>query len=250
MLQVLSGRLGFPPVQYQWNSYRNKSLIGHDKALPKTFQSSGWSLDEFQAFHDLRVKSLKYFVIQSLRNTGPMQSFDAEVKNQMNRRCGASVNTVTRLNNDTSLAGSDLKTKMEQASNSGAQLVVLMIPSFDRFIYREFKDLADRSFGLRSLCLAKPEQFGSSKYMSNVAQKLNTKFGGVNSSVDGMSKFLGKNTLVLGADLVHPSAGAFGDMPSIACIVGSIDNQGGTFPGSAQLQSKDKDDREVSYIIP
>ena len=81
--------------------------------------------------------------------------------------------------------------------------------------------------------------------MSNIVQKVNVKMGGINASVEGISTMLGKSTLVLGADVVHPGTLAFEESPPVACIVGSVDEQAGRFLGSARLQSKDKKDREV-----
>jgi eukaryotic translation initiation factor 2C len=88
--------------------------------------------------------------------------------------------------------------------------------------------LTDRNYGLNSICLAKPEATESSKnfgkYMTNIAQKINFKTGGINSSVKDIGGLLGGSTLILGADVVHPGMKAYEESPSIACIVGSVDN--------------------------
>ncbi|KAI4672724.1 uncharacterized protein J4E78_001226 [Alternaria triticimaculans] len=192
--------------------------------------------------------TLKYFVIHSLDSTVPVAGFETELQDQMLRRCNTKAEGVVRLNASeaaSELKGSSMELRMKQAKESEAELAVLLLQNFDRSAYAEFKNLADRKYGLRSLCLAKPALFSNSKYMSNVAQKINIKFGGVNSYVAKVKSFLETKTLVLGADLVHPPAGALEDTPSIACMVGSIDNHGGCFPGSARLQSKDRDDREI-----
>ncbi|KAI4623607.1 hypothetical protein J4E80_003418 [Alternaria sp. BMP 0032] len=247
MLQVPSTTLSYPEVQYQWNTFRpEKDKKANDKA--PSFTQSAWNLQPFTAFYTPKVQTLKYFVIHSLDSTVPVAGFETELQDQMLRRCNTKAEGVVRLNASeaaSELKCSSLELRMKQAKESEAELAVLLLQNFDRSAYSEFKNLADRKYGLRSLCLAKPALFSNSKYMSNVAQKINIKFGGVNSYVAKVKSFLETKTLVLGADLVHPPAGALEDTPSIACMVGSIDNHGGCFPGSARLQSKDRDDREI-----
>lgn len=80
--------------------------------------------------------------------------------------------------------------------------------------------------------------------MTNVAMKVNFKMGGTNAMADALRNF-GKETLVLGADVVHPSSAAFDGCPSIASIVGSVDDNATNYLGSMRLQSKPKTDREV-----
>jgi eukaryotic translation initiation factor 2C len=79
--------------------------------------------------------------------------------------------------------------------------------------------------------------------------KANLKFRGINhcaeSSNDVSKKWL-KDTLVLGADVTHPSGGALPGCPSIAAVVGSTEETGGRFLGSVQLQSEGN--KEVSYL--
>jgi eukaryotic translation initiation factor 2C len=82
--------------------------------------------------------------------------------------------------------------------------------------------------------------------MTNVMMKLNLKLGGINHVVQPVANRLGKTTMVLGADLVHPGTGAYPGTPSIAAIVGSIDDHAGMCLGSMRLQSVNKIDREVS----
>jgi eukaryotic translation initiation factor 2C len=195
--------------------------------------------------------------------TNTIQNFETELKNKMDRKCQMANCDVIRVNlgDATTALGqeqnleSKFKSKLTEASSLEADLVVLMLPSFDRYTYPKFKELADKHFGLRSLCLAKPSAIRTlgekatdpaTKYISNIAQKINIKFGGINASVSGTKQYLGNDTLVLGADVIHPSGGALENAPSIACIVGSVDQEAGKFLGSARLQSKDKVDREVS----
>lgn len=173
----------------------------------------------------------------------------------MDIRCGLEKTKVVRLNpgRAASSLGIDLvnlDAKIHEAQQKQADLVILMMPTFDRYTYATFKNLVDRKYGLRSIHIAKPalleREDQASKYMSNIVQKVNFKTGGINASIKSIETLLGKSTLVLGADVVHPGIAAFEESPSIACIVGSVDDKTGQFFGSARLQSKDKTDREVS----
>jgi eukaryotic translation initiation factor 2C len=246
MLKVPSARLPFPPVFYRLTS---------GKVSPNPKRGSGWNLTDDESFYSvIKPPSLKYLLITTIPTAAEarpvMARFDRELRFQMNKRLGMNVNHVTLINK-----GGDyvpdlkaLKTLLETAKSQHANLVVLMLHKHDRFNYSKFKTMADCEFGLPSICLAKPKVFQdqeSRKYMTNIAQKINIKLGGYNAQVEGVEKSLGKDTLVLGADVVHPGHGGILDAPSIACIVGSVDNEGGRFLGSARLQSKDKKDREI-----
>ncbi|KAI1523492.1 Piwi domain containing protein [Pyrenophora tritici-repentis] len=81
--------------------------------------------------------------------------------------------------------------------------------------------------------------------MRNVMMKLNLKLGGINHVVDAVQTRLKSHTVVLGADLVHPSGNLPG-VPSIASIVGSVDNHAGKCLGSMRLQGIDTTDRELN----
>jgi eukaryotic translation initiation factor 2C len=244
MLKVPSARLPFPPVFYRLTS---------GKVSPNPKRGSGWNLTDDESFYSVKASSLRYVLLHTLdpsEITSAMASFDRDLKFQMTNRLGMNSNHVTLINNGGSkVTGPDsLRTWLQRAKNARANLVVLMLKQPNRSNYSEFKTMTDCEFGLPSICLAKPKVFQGQedrKYMTNIAQKINIKLGGYNGQVEGVAKSLSKDTLVLGADVVHPGHGAILDAPSIACIVGSVDHEGGRFLGSARLQSKDKKDREI-----
>jgi len=258
MMQVDSKRLPLPTVRYKHNPDYSNGKSGPTEPSGRAI----WNILDGQCFHTIKTKSLKYSIIQTLDEIwddhevgSHMQDFEERLKDQMSRRLCMSKQAITRLNPGvaaSSLQGDsfekELDQRLDEAQKAGAGLVILMLSEFDRSIYPRFKDLADRKYGLRSICVAKPEQLDKKdqdikKYMTNIAQKINLKYGGVNSAVDGIDL---ANTLILGADVVHPPIAAFEGCPSIASLVGSMDSQGGMFLGSMRLQSKDKKDREVS----
>jgi eukaryotic translation initiation factor 2C len=128
-----------------------------------------------------------------------------------------------------------------------AKIVALLLPKRDISTYQIFKDMADREFGLRSMVLTEGKIKGDLKpYFGNVMLKTNIKFGGVNHTTNLVkSKLQQGDLMILGADVTHPSSGAVEGCPSIAAIVGSVDNYGGKYFGSMRLQDKDKKDHEI-----
>lgn len=80
--------------------------------------------------------------------------------------------------------------------------------------------------------------------MSNLALKVNTKMGGDNQWLDWepLYRVIGgqaraETTMVCGADVRHPSAGAKLGCPSIACVVASVDQRFMNYPGPMRLQA-------------
>ena len=154
----------------------------------------------------------------------------------------------------------------EKQSDGRKKLVFLILPGRDRFIYPAFKDMADREFGLQAICMTEGKLFSGKgdirelkkveQYLGNVMMKANIKCGGINHTAGGPvdPKSMGymtamtdqiKDTMLLGADVTHPSVASIEGCPSIAAMVGSVDNRGGKFLGSMRLQDQDKKDREV-----
>jgi eukaryotic translation initiation factor 2C len=154
----------------------------------------------------------------------------------------------------------------EKQSDGRKKLVFLVLPGRDRSIYPAFKDMADREFGLQAICMTEGKLFSGEgynrklkkveQYLGNVMMKANIKCGGINHTAGGpvdpksMSYMTAmtdqiKDTMLLGADVTHPSVASIEGCPSIAAMVGSVDNRGGKFLGSMRLQDQEKKDREV-----
>lgn len=136
--------------------------------------------------------------------------------------------------------------------------MILILKEKNQNVYSTFKYLCDRKYGYPSIVITekpnirvgeKGKKFlnkaGLPQYFGNVMMKANLKTGGLNHSAKGVEMYL-KDTLILGADVTHPGPGALIGTPSIAAIVGSVENRGGKFLGSLRLQSKEN--KEVSYI--
>jgi eukaryotic translation initiation factor 2C len=150
---------------------------------------------------------------------------------------------------------------MAAAKAMGANFIVLLLPKKNIPAHSVFKDLADRKHGLHSLCLTEaPNWIAEScdedgtfidshlresllQYLANVSMKMNLKANGINHEVKALESTF-SDTVVLGADVTHPSPGCIPGCPSIAAVVGSIDESGGKYLGSMRLQ--ERGNKEVS----
>jgi eukaryotic translation initiation factor 2C len=144
------------------------------------------------------------------------------------------------------------------------EVVILLLKAKSIPVYSTFKYLADCVYGLQSICMTEEKCLdarsvrtnrgnvigslrGTAQYMGNIAMKANLKKGGVNHATK-LVQNVAKDTLVLGADVTHPSPGALPGAPSIAAVVGSLGGTGGKFVGEMSLQITDR--KEVCFSFP
>ena len=150
---------------------------------------------------------------------------------------------------------------------------LVLLPKHDYDLYSKIKRIFDRRLGVHAVCASskKLDGFGGPKprggeelmgvqYMSNIGLKFNLKRGGDNhllapsdlrevlstrTSQSGAAKPGGVvlnqkprvcETIIMGADVAHPTASAVPGCPSIAAVVGSVDDNFVRYPGSMRLQ--------------
>lgn len=121
-------------------------------------------------------------------------------------------------------------------------LAVLLFTRDDpanRLKYSLFKIVTDQLLGMKSICL-KEGNVEKQKYFFNLSMKLNLRCGNYNHHL--VKPLLVPsmmpnqcNTLILGADVTHPSGSDSGGTPSIAALVGSVDAHFAKFSGSMRL---------------
>ncbi|KXT18902.1 hypothetical protein AC579_3540 [Pseudocercospora musae] len=139
----------------------------------------------------------------------------------------------------------------------GIGLLVLCLPVNNNGIrrdYAQFRAVADQVIGRPSLVICEERMLGSlgkganpgSKlnekaflpYFANNMAKVNTRLGNQNHTVAGEFRSLSPNdrcdTLVLGANLIHPKGNSSEVTPTIASVVGSTDGTFATFLGSSR----------------
>lgn len=156
------------------------------------------------------------------------------------------------LNQFDRIQGVSVDAVVEKIQRAG--LAVLMLPNDNaenRMLYAAFRAATDQVRGTPSLVfrekvmqdMVNKGNKGLNRksavesllpYIANNAMKLNTRLGNENHMVEGPFGFLKQNTLIMGADLVHPKPSNPTDVPSIASLVGSIDSRYATFLGSSR----------------
>ncbi|KAJ1988401.1 hypothetical protein H4R33_002442 [Dimargaris cristalligena] len=107
------------------------------------------------------------------------------------------------------------------------QIIYVFLSSTASAVYGDIKRISDTRMGIVTQCmqLSKIRKPNNIQYMANVALKVNVKLGGINSHLEPkQTAFLSNgSTMVIGADVTHPAPGNSTD-PSIAAVVGSVDN--------------------------
>ena len=120
------------------------------------------------------------------------------------------------------------------------QLLLVILPAKDIQLYNKIKLLGDVRYGVHTICVvASKFTKGDPQYFGNVSLKFNLKLGGINQSVDNVTKMLVDvdKTMLVGIDVTHPSPGSANNTPSVAAIVASIDKSLGQFPADLRIQT-------------
>jgi eukaryotic translation initiation factor 2C len=103
------------------------------------------------------------------------------------------------MNPDFERSKTTARVSMDMAKAKGANFVMLLLDKKSTYAYSAFKDLADRQYGMHSLCIVwDPKKGFGPQYWGNIAMKMNLKAGGINHTADGLEHIM-KDTLVLGA---------------------------------------------------
>jgi len=144
----------------------------------------------------------------------------------------------------------ELRKWFDDCSSDDCTLILLKEKNYG--MYSRIKRVADLECGKYTVCVVGSKLFDDQnsrrvarfQVMSNLALKVNMKMGGDNHWLDfaHLNNAIGsanraKNTMVCGADVTHPSSGTRVGCPSIACVVGSVDNYFMNYPGSMRLQA-------------
>ena len=131
--------------------------------------------------------------------------------------------------------------------------VLVLLPEAHYDVYSSVKRIADLQLGRHVICVVgtKLRNFGErgkgQQYLANVGLKFNLKGGGVNHAVEqshlqsllhpeSPSAYAPCRTIIIGADVAHPTGSARPGCPSIAAVVGSVDDNYLHYPGLMRLQ--------------
>jgi hypothetical protein len=133
-----------------------------------------------------------------------------------------------------------LKKKFEQAEKQRVDILLVIIPDFDKWLYARIKFHGDVTHGVGTICSvgSKIQKVnGQGMYFGNLALKFNLKGGGISHSVaNTVIAPVDNNTMIVGIDVTHPSPGSADGAPSIACLVASVDPAMFQWPGSIRTQ--------------
>merc|ERR1711988_444727 len=107
-----------------------------------------------------------------------------------------------------------------------ADLVMLILNQHDGYLYNKMKALGDVEHGIHTQCLLSKNAKGNKlnpNLAGNLLLKINAKLNGINNQVKNKTDagIMVEPTLILGADVTHPSPGE-NTKPSIAALVGSM----------------------------
>ncbi|PSR75783.1 hypothetical protein PHLCEN_2v8900 [Hermanssonia centrifuga] len=124
--------------------------------------------------------------------------------------------------------------------------ILVVLSNKDRHVYSGIKHLCDVFLDVPTCCVQSSnirKEKGQLQYFANVALKLNMKMGGVNHTMEGANtRWLKQEpTMLVGMDVTHPGFGTVKGTPSIAAVVGSIDEYFGQFPASLRIQESKKE---------
>ncbi|KAK4057062.1 hypothetical protein OIO90_001962 [Microbotryomycetes sp. JL221] len=118
------------------------------------------------------------------------------------------------------------------------QMIVCYLPRKPCDEYGVIKRFGDVEKGVATQCLLiNKVKRGNAQYYANVSLKMNVKLNGINSilSPTDLGPIAEQPTMVIGADVSHPSPGSFD--PSIAAVVGSMDSKCTLYGTSIRVQS-------------
>ena len=147
----------------------------------------------------------------------------------------------------------DKSKPLKAGQSSTPNFLLVLLSSDDKNVYNHIKSLVDCKFGIPTVCCQSEKiqkEKGQPQYLGNIALKANLKTGGRNHELGGGDALgvLGTDSMVLGADVTHPTAKvSVKHTPSIAAVVGSFENTYSLYPGGLSLQ---KSRQEVTNIPP
>lgn len=246
LITVDAKRLNAPKISYR----------GRSKDL--TFDFAKWDLigEKFISTPapQVRVQSLSCWNISEMPNvSGQVQDFQTKMRDALIGHGLPNVqvpwNTMSPPGhfrfNPMNIPAYERQARDAMAAFPRTTLTVLL-PSKDYDVYACVKRVAELHLGLNTVVHQMSGQRFAPQNASNMAMKYNLKATGTNHSLGDAFRLLEapnkKTTIVIGADVTHPGAGASPGTPSIAAVVGSTDDDFTHFPGSMRLQRARKED--------
>ncbi|RIA87407.1 Piwi domain-containing protein [Glomus cerebriforme] len=212
----------FQPSFGQWNL--------RDKKVATGATLGSWSVLAFMDERELRDQTIQGFV-RELVNTCQDTGMNIPNRNPPIMRGNPLGNIEEYLKQAWLKAGNTAKAQ--------PQIILCILPNTGVPLYAEIKRVCDTVIGVASQCLQSKHTMQPKKqYCANVCLKINVKLGGMNSFLKPENTpFISERpTIVMGADVTHPSPGDRG--PSIASLCGSMDAKASRYAASIRIQER------------
>lgn len=126
-------------------------------------------------------------------------------------------------------------------------IVLVLFAAQDNDGYAAIKFWGDTIAGVNTVCCTTGDKgkaglLGNAPFQGNLALKFNVKLSGrnhslANSAYDSINAGKKATTMIVGADVTHPSGASIKHCPSIAAVVASTDITGVYYRGSMRLQA-------------
>lgn len=150
----------------------------------------------------------------------------------------------------------NLRERLITARDNKWPIVIVLLPEMNALLYNTIKRMGEVEVGINTVCCVwEKAKKMSQQYAANIATKVNAKLGGINHRIhDKDFKDLGfprGNLLVLGADVIHPTAASDGMLgcPSVAAVVGSIDSSFATYLPSVRAQRSRQEASSSKFYV-
>ncbi|KAI0221014.1 hypothetical protein L0F63_004190 [Massospora cicadina] len=133
---------------------------------------------------------------------------------------------------------SDVFNKTGNETKKRPQMLFCILPDKGAGLYGAIKTACELELGVPTQCVQSDKILRPNKqYSANVCLKMNAKLGGINASMPSneLGELKAPPTLLIGADITHPSPGAI-DAASVAAVIGSIDYTACRYVAEIRLQ--------------
>ncbi|KAJ3712807.1 Piwi domain-containing protein [Lentinula raphanica] len=240
---MISGRVLDPPrIKYGGDS---KDPQADNLKPPPTFplQKPGtWDMMKRRFLAPVTPSFVLVLNLTGYQDTPEMRIFLEQLFGKVLPDKGITVEHTSPIIND---SGSDLYSLIKRETQTPQGLLVLaFLPENAAELYVNVKRVGDTKLGVPTQCIRWSQKLvqtvrnnrGLDQYLNNLALKINGRCGGINHvpASEAMSFLTAKPTMVIGADVSHPSPGS--SAPSFASLVSSWDQNCSVYRAQMKVQ--------------
>ncbi|RMZ90499.1 hypothetical protein DV736_g2285, partial [Chaetothyriales sp. CBS 134916] len=231
---------------------------GPNQVKPQESCTGQWNLRN-RKFRQGAVKPWTVVVFQYQGEPGikNLKEFKDAIKRAISGYCGIANNEinigVNAFQRWPITPESSLRTFFNNCRKAGVRYC-FVVPSDPKW-YSAIKRAADKNGIQTTVTLRKQSNTvkDSPGEIANLMMKYNIKCGGINWTANISSKAqasgFGSNIMFMGADVIHPPAGAMIGAPSCAALVASVTPEPAQFPGHIELQHNSDPTKKSEEMI-